>query len=421
MKKILYLLLMSIIFGLYGCGSEDSNVSTPFEKQIVIFFDCTTNLADVKCSVTKEYVPDNMQILQYYWDFGDNKVAQGKDNGNHTYDVSGKYNISLKIQYEENGSPLIKEIGTKQINISIPDTDNGTTSPNEIEILFDCTTNLADVKCSITKEVVPDNMQILQYYWDFGDNKVAQGKDNGNHTYDVSGKYNISLKIQYEENGSPLIKEIGTKQINISIPDTDNGTTSPNEIEILFDCTTNLADVKCSITKEVVPDNMQILQYYWDFGDSKDAQGKDNGNHTYDVSGKYNISLKIQYEENGSPLIKEIGTKQINISIPDTDNGTTSPNEIEILFDCTTNLADVKCSITKEVVPDNMQILQYYWDFGDSKDAQGKDNGNHTYTSIGKYNIRLGILYELQDGATETKIMGIKSIEITQIPHQKLK
>ena len=53
MKKILYLLLMSIIFGLYGCGSEDSNVSAPFEEQIVILFDCTTNLADVKCSITK--------------------------------------------------------------------------------------------------------------------------------------------------------------------------------------------------------------------------------------------------------------------------------------------------------------------------------------------------------------------------------
>ena len=227
MKKILYLLLMSIIFGLYGCGSEDSNVSTPFEKQIVIFFDCTTNLADVKCSVTKEYIPDNMQILQYYWDFGDNKGAQGKDNGNHTYDVSGKYNISLKIQYEENGSPLIKEIGTKQINISIPDTDNGTTRPNEIEILFDCTTNLADVKCSITKEVVPDNMQILQYYWDFGDSKDAQGKDNGNHTYTSIGKYNIRLGILYElQDGATETKIMGIKSIEITqIP-------PPSEVKI---------------------------------------------------------------------------------------------------------------------------------------------------------------------------------------------
>lgn len=116
------------------------------------------------------------------------------------------------------------------------------------------------------------------------------------------------------------------------------------------------------------------LQWYWDFGDGRNATGQ-SVNHNYTQLGTYTVTLKVKpvgncVTENSflvthAVVIKQDTSKKVDF--------TYSFNNCQVQFSGTTDFTD---------------NLQWYWDFGDGGIGIGQVI-NHTYNRLGTYTVTL--------------------------------
>jgi outer membrane protein OmpA-like peptidoglycan-associated protein len=141
--------------------------------------------------------------MDYEWRFGDGASKRGLEV-KHCYQTPGKFLVELNVVDKTTGTVFFNEINYEfelknivQIYVHAPDTAKTNT-----EIPFDPTyTNL-------------DSLEILSYYWDFGDGQYSFN-EKPNHVYTKEGTYYIKLGIEAKKTGRK-IRDCATKQIVIS-------------------------------------------------------------------------------------------------------------------------------------------------------------------------------------------------------------
>jgi len=142
-----------------------------------------TQLVEVNASGSS----DNVGVARYSWDFGDGRSGEGLAT-NHTYFVPGTYNLTLNV------TDLAGNWATKVTVITVLD---NTTPVARFVSNVSIVPALQVVEFNGTTS--SDNVAVLQWVWDFGDNttKVSGNESYAvvNHTYAVEGRYNVTLNV----------------------------------------------------------------------------------------------------------------------------------------------------------------------------------------------------------------------------------
>ena len=134
---------------------------------------------------------DNVGIARYSWDWGDGRSGEGMAT-NHTYTRymgdTGIYNVTLNVT-DKAGNWATKVLVITVLDNTTPVArlvSNVSVAPALHVVEFNGTTS-------------SDNVAVLQWVWDFGDNttKVSGNASYAvvNHTYAAEGRYNVTLNV----------------------------------------------------------------------------------------------------------------------------------------------------------------------------------------------------------------------------------
>lgn len=144
-----------------------------------------------------------------------------------------------------------------------------------------------------------------------------------------------------------------------------------------------------------------IISYTWDFKDGSTGNGQ-TISHTFTSNGSYNVKLTVADDEG----VTDSTTKLITVTEPPNQSPiasfTASPDSgvvpLEVSFDASGSYD-----------PDG-NIVSYAWDFKDGDTGSG-EIVNHTFSSIGDYDVKLTITDN--EGATDSTTNTIIIKEIT--------
>ena len=141
----------------------------------------------------------------------------------------------------------------------------------------------------------------------------------------------------------------------------------------------------------IEPETKGSLNWTWDFGDGTISYGE-NIVHNYSSVGNYTVNLTIT---NGGYTYN--ATTNISVLILKADFNTSSilqPN-VTIFFNDTSD--------------GNYDITNWTWDFGDGNMSY-QQNTNHTYPTVGAYNVSLTVQDEEENSHTHYKTIFVESV-----------
>ena len=146
-----------------------------------------------------------------------------------------------------------------------------------------------------------------------------------------------------------------------------------------------------------------IVSYTWDFKDGDTGSGQ-SVNHTFNSIGSYNVSLTVTDDDGANNL----STKNINVTETSnqsptasfTANPTSGVSPLEVTFNASSS------------TDSDGSIVSYTWDFKDGDTGSGQ-SVNHTFNSIGSYNVSLTVTDD--DGVTDSYTKTIEVISGTRV------
>jgi Tol biopolymer transport system component len=185
------------------------------KKNDNIFRFSSTIIRKVKCDTLQinsyeyEFYDENAMnfdttLFRYEWDFGDDAQAEGVKVV-HSFKGPGKYSIRLDVV-----NLVTKEVkkNEKTIDLKIKDVEQPYISCPEV-----CKIG-KQIKLNADSTNLP-GWNIKQYYWNFGDETVASGKEV-NKAFIKSGNFNIQLIVTSLPDASGKVKEACvSKNINV--------------------------------------------------------------------------------------------------------------------------------------------------------------------------------------------------------------
>jgi gliding motility-associated-like protein len=282
----------------------------------------------------------------WVWDFGDGVLGNGQ-SVQHSYKISGNYNVTLKIYSQtECGSYLDSIIVTHSVSIN-----------NVFNVDFDhlgaCTNE--NIQFNDSTRLTVGN--ITGYNWDFGDGNGST-QQNPVHSYAVPGVYNVKLVVS--TSGVCRADSI-TKAVYIdSKPIVDfrfnNGCV--NQTIVFTDQSTNSVGT--------------LIGWTWDLG-GLSTSNTQNSIYSFNTGGIYNIRLSVNTEHG---CIAE-ATKLLTIDDKPVAKFITS----NICLNQPINFSDLS-SVSFGT------INFWQWDFGNGNTSV-LQNPTHTYSNSGIYNTSL--------------------------------
>lgn len=298
------------------------------------------------------------KVEKYLWSFGDGSTAEGQ-KVEHSYSVSGKYNVSLKV-YDNSGheeafdvDEAIVTINESPVVVAGPDM---IAAPGQI-LTFDGSRSYdTDGKIQNTE-------------WKFSDTSAVFKGLSVKRAFQKPGLYKVTLSA--EDNGAAN-NSLQQSSLNVYI----NSRPIANAGIDMVTCENT---IRFDGSGSTDPDGHPLV-YIWDFGD---GSAKDTGKvlyHTYKRPGTYPVILTV---DDGQRLDNSKNSSSITIEInqaPVADAGkdkVVCSGEI-VLFDGSGSYD-----------PDG-GLLKYFWDFGDGTTAEGQ-NPTKIYTKAGSYQITLRV------------------------------
>ena len=182
----------------FFCSNRDASTKDDiyqFQVSQFVFSECDTLKEQNYCrTFYEERTPSEDSLpLMYEWDFGNNIKKRGLEV-NHCFEKPGKYMVQLNTidlitnqLYMNEASYELEIAPIRGPYFTIGDT-------LELESVF-------GLDASNTKM---QHSQINQYYWDFSDGTLLEGKIV-NHSYKVPGSYALRLGINCSDSSSPAI------------------------------------------------------------------------------------------------------------------------------------------------------------------------------------------------------------------------
>lgn len=242
-------------------------------------------------------------------------------------------------------------------------------------------------------------------WWYFGDGTSQSGPALGNmqHHYNATGTYTVCLKIyRYHNNDSVLTGSVCKTvvlQENTCAADftwRDSIVQGPPPTHLVrFTATTTSSQ------------NRPIVSVCWNFGDGTPIQCIQatsttppatllQAQHTFSGPGPYNVCVRIQYD--GGCVAEKCRIIELH-QIPPPDSCRANFERINV------SATSHPLSATFKAIPwhnNNKKPVRICWEFGDGQDTciqysnsfQGPYTVNHTYASMGQYQVCVKILYQ---------------------------
>jgi gliding motility-associated-like protein len=285
--------------------------------------------------------PGNMT---YQWDLG-NGTTSTTTNPSNTYNATGTYNVTLTATSEYGCSATI----TKPVKLDGPTT--GIKAPDTV-----CQNS--KVWFVNTGSITPEKVE-----WDFGSGSVPQTSPHlhDSTVYPMPGDYTIKLINTYKTCVDSAIKKIHVRRS----PDIDFAVTNA------MGCKAPLT-VTFSDATPVDP----IVDWKWNFGDGTTGTGNPT-THTYNTADSFNVSVTF--------------TSSVGC-----EGKITKPAVVKIIKPTVTitNVPSGGCAPYTFIPTANAQaidgVASWLWDFGDGG-TSNQQYPSHTYTSFGKYTVKLTI------------------------------
>lgn len=171
--KSLNVFIAMVIITLGACKKDPS-----FKTAVVEGLKPTADFANTTGSLAVTFTNASKNVQSSYWQFGDGDTSSSVSPV-HTYSVTGKYTVQLKVVSEAGYADVI----SKSIIVAVPAiaSFNSATSFGT-NIIFTNTSTSVDTTLSVP------------YYWDFGDGTTGVGK-NPDHKFSNYGTYNVKLRV----------------------------------------------------------------------------------------------------------------------------------------------------------------------------------------------------------------------------------
>jgi gliding motility-associated-like protein len=295
--------------------------------------------------------PGNMT---FQWDLGNGNTST-QSAPSTTYAATGTYNVTLTATSEFGCSGTI----TKPVVLDGPTTD--------IKVI--------DSPCQNSKVWFVNNSSVKpqKTLWDFG-NGIQSSNTDDSTIYPIPGSYTIKLYNSYTGCKDSAVKVLFIKP-------------SPN-----IDFTvTNAAACKPPLNvtfQDASP--ATIVKWIWYFGDGGSGTGSPT-THQYNSTGNYNVSVVFTDNEGCEGKITKPAVVKIvapTVKITSGEAGGCVP----FTYTPTADVTSVD------------GIATYSWDFGDGTVITSTNpSPSHTYTTTGKYAVKLTIT--TNGGCTVTDIV----------------
>lgn len=172
--------------------------------------------------------------------------------------------------------PVRYDEGRRMVVYDEWDIDNPLNRPVPVNASFsvDRTSGPALLTVKFTNQSTGD---ITKYAWDFRDGSTSTAKDPGNHTFNNSGSYNVTLTV-FGSDGSDA-----QQTTTITVPAPPVARFSANQTRGQEPLTVNFINDSYG----------NITSYSWDFGDRSNRSSERNPTHIFRLSGSYDVTLTV--------------------------------------------------------------------------------------------------------------------------------
>ena len=316
-----------------------------------------SGIAPLEVNFTGSESSDDAEITVYSWDFKDGNTATTA-NAVNTFTEPGTYAVVLRVT---DGDDL-SATETITITVAAPN------APPVADISANTVSGAAPLLVNFIGSESTDDNRVTSYAWDFKDGNTATIA-NTEHTFNDKGNYNVSLTVTDEEGLS------STETLRITVTEAN---TAPIA-RIAASSESGIAPFGVNFTGSGSTDDKGIVRYSWNFKDGSSANTA-NAEHTFTVSGTYNVSLVVTDEEGLS------ASETLEVTV-------TGANEAPV--------AEASASVVSGTVPltvdfngsrstDDNGVTDYDWDFKDGNTAT-RANPVHTFTEKGTYVVSLTV------------------------------
>ena len=292
-------------------------------------------------------------IVSWNWNFGDSNTSI-LQNPSNEYLIEGTYNVKLIV------TDNLGKTGEIIRSITISRLPNKPPVPD-----FTYTQKLNTYTIDFSNNSVDPENDSLTYDWtlnEFDTNSKSNLKDP-TYTYQVSGIYNVTLKVTDSNSNSASI----TKQVQVN----DVINLTPRIIDLTYS-QTSFAPLTIKFTENSIDDDGYVEQWTWNYGDGNQEIVTDNTlknvSHIYSSPGRYVVSLSVT--DNGLPIgiNKKTATRTMIVivapppsNIPPVAFFTVDNNNLPAIF--TSTFTDQSTDADGNIVswlwelPNNQQIL----------------------------------------------------------------
>ncbi len=339
-----------IITSDFGCADTATS-------QVTVYLSPEANwTADSECfGLPISFVNNSTQgnNINYSWFFGDGNTS-ANSNPTHLYINDGDYTVKLVVTTTDNCSDsLIQSVSSYPLPVA--------------QFTFNNVCDGADAIFTNTSTISNGNFNSI---WNFGDGNTSNTLD-ATHLYADSGSYSVKLLVVSDNNCSDsIVQDIQVYQQPKAAWNGNND---------CFGFAINFFDSS-------YPQNSG-LNYSWNFDDDNFSNTANTSNN-YASAGLYNVSLKVTTVNNCSDSL----TKPVTV-YPKPEANFSINNACLNDFSTFTNQSFITSG----------SIQQYNWDMGDGS-VYTIENGNHTYLSVGTYDVSLKVVSDFgcEDSITKT-------------------
>lgn len=246
-----------------------------------------------------------------------------------------------------------------------------------------------DVDCSDTTYTVnfvdESGSRTTNWWWDFGDLNVTSDTSevqNPSYTYPGPGTYSVRMIVWDSIRGCR---------------DTIDQTISINNANAYFELDTSQGCATFVMNSRNVDPSMST--YTWTAASATVLnQGTAGGRFSYATPGNFNETITLEVFESTSGC-RDTFSRTLPVSVHGLTSNFTPPPLV---------CHDYSRSFVSTSTASNGQITDYAWDFGDASPIVTTSSANHTYTTVGTYNVRLTVT----DGINSCQSSTTQSISI---------
>jgi gliding motility-associated-like protein len=350
-----------------GCNS-DTTTKTIYVNQLPtanFTFPNTNRCARVPITFNSSTsTPNDGNLDQWTWDFGDGSGVQVLNNGNpidHIYNTEGTFDVKLTVRTDKGciSTTTLKQIVITATPVASFIPPGGICLPAG-NASFTNNTSISD-----------GTLASVTYVWDFGDGSGPLNSPpapiSPTHIYSGTGPYPVKLVAK---SAIGCTDDTTQQLVNIFAQPKANFTSNPEVC---------LSD-SLQFTDNSNPVNGTLQQYFWDFGDGN-TSNLANPKHKWATPGSKTVKHWII---TSNTCMSDTMTKSIFVNQLPTASFTVSA----------TLCPQSPITFTSTSVPNSGILQEFTWDFGDASPVQVVFTGapiNHTYAAPGPYTVKLTV------------------------------